>query len=106
MIIKVCNWKNCQSKFNSYIISRIKNDILKFNLEHIEIEEHPCMWFCEEWPIVKIDKEILKNANPIKASEMIFKRINGNKKNNSKKKRKDKEKSEVYDEAFDENYIK
>jgi NADH:ubiquinone oxidoreductase subunit E len=75
MIIKVCNWKNCQNNFNSYIIDRLKNDIARFNFENIEIEEIDCMWMCEEWPIVKINKEILKNANPIKASEMMFKKL-------------------------------
>jgi hypothetical protein len=110
MIIKACNWKNCQSRFNSYIITRLKNDIVKFNLENIEIEEHLCMWLCEEGPIIKIDKEVLKNATPIKASEMMFRKLSWNKSKKTKNKRQ-KDKTEGHfdatdDTSFDENYIK
>jgi NADH:ubiquinone oxidoreductase subunit E len=101
MIIKICNWKSCQDNFNSYIIIRLKNDIERFELKNVKIEEVSCMWMCDEWPIIKIDKEILKHATPIKASEMMFRKINWEK----PKKKKSKEEYKK-DDNFDENYIK
>jgi hypothetical protein len=101
MIIKICNWNNCKNRFNSYVITRLKNDIAKFNLSNVEIEELLCMWMCEEWPIVKIDKEVLKFATPIKANEMLFRKINWTKPKKEKKKREDFVED---DSSFDENY--
>ena len=75
MKIKVCTWTNCSKKFSKYIIKRLKADIEKFNLKNIEIEESHCMWMCSIWPNIKIDSDIINKANPIKASEAMFKRL-------------------------------
>jgi hypothetical protein len=103
MIIKICNWKSCQNNFNLYVIARLKNDIARFKLENIEIEEVSCFWMCDEWPIMKIDKEILKFATPIKASEMLFRKINWVKPKKDKKKKE--EKIVENDDFFDENFL-
>jgi hypothetical protein len=102
MIIKICNWNACKDRLNSYIIARLRNDIQKFNLTNVTIEEMPCMQMCEEWPIVRIDKEILKKANPIKASEMMFRRLSWNKPRKEKKKRGDYVEDDI---NFDENFV-
>ena len=73
--IKVCMWTTCSGKFSSYIITRIKRDIEKFDLKNIEIEESPCMWMCKKWPNAKVDNDIINYANPSKVSEAMFKKI-------------------------------
>lgn len=72
MKIKVCTWKACADKFSSYIITRLKNDKEKFNLENLEIEECMCLWNCKIWPNVMIDKNIKNYMNPAKASELAL----------------------------------
>lgn len=75
MKIRVCRWKSCSEKFSNYIITRIENDKKRFNLKDIEIEETLCMWKCSEWPNVFIDNEFHNKCNPLKISELIFKKI-------------------------------
>ena len=75
MKIKVCNWSACKDKFASYIITRIKRDIEKFELKNIEIEESPCMGMCKQWPNVKIENDVINYANWAKVSEAIFKKL-------------------------------
>ncbi len=75
MKIKVCMWSACKDNFSQYIITRIKRDIEKYDLQHIEIEESPCMWMCKKWPNTKIDKDIINYANGAKVSEAMFKKI-------------------------------
>lgn len=87
MKIKVCTGKNCKNKFSEYIVQRLQNDVNRFNLENVEVEEVMCQWKCEEWPIVRIDKNMLTKSTPIKASEMLFKRLNWIKTNNKKQKK-------------------
>lgn len=76
MKIKVCQWTTCKDKFAKYMITRIKRDIEKFDLKHIEIEETPCMWMCKDWPNAMIDKDVINHANPSKLSEAMFKKLN------------------------------
>lgn len=77
MKIKVCTGKACADRFSGYIITRLKNDKEKFNLDHVEIEECMCTWQCSKWPNIIIDKNIKNAMNPAKASELI---LNNNKK--------------------------
>ncbi len=71
MKIQVCTGKTCQSKFSKYITKRIKNDIEKFNLKNIEIQECSCMGLCDKAINVKIDNQVIHNANPIKISNIV-----------------------------------
>lgn len=75
MKIRVCKWKVCGEKFSNYIISRLQNDVNRFNLKDIEIEETLCMWKCSEWPNVYFDNEFHTRVNPLKASEVLFKKV-------------------------------
>ena len=73
--IKVCMWTTCKWKFSSYMITRIKRDIEKFNLKNVEIEESLCMWMCKKWPNAKVDNDVLNYTNPSKLSEAMFKKL-------------------------------
>ena len=85
MKIKICTWKVCNDRFSEYVITRLKNDKQRFNLNKLEIEESMCMWKCDKWPNVQIDKEIINYVTPVKASELAFWKKTKKKKNNNKK---------------------
>lgn len=75
MKVKICSWKMCSNKFSSYIKTRIENDIKKFDLKNIEIEEVNCLGDCKRWPNIKIDNELFNYVTPAKASELLFKKL-------------------------------
>ncbi len=75
MDIKICNWKTCSERFCSYIKTRLENDIKKFDLKNINLEDSPCMWDCKIWPNIKINNEKINKVNPTKASELLFKKL-------------------------------
>ena len=75
MKIKICTWKICSGRFSEYIIDRIKNDKNRFNLKNVEIEEMACTWKCKDWPNVIIDNEVFSRMNPLKTSELLFKKL-------------------------------
>ena len=84
MKIKVCTWKTCNDRFSEYIITRLKNDKDRFNLDSLEIEESLCMWKCKEGPNIMVDWDIKNYINPSKASEFAFwKNPNKKKKKNN-----------------------
>ena len=73
--IKVCCWSNCKSKFSEYILKRIENDKTKLELENLVIEKISCMWKCEDWPNISINWNIFSKQNPIKASQLVLKKL-------------------------------
>ncbi|NVP17304.1 (2Fe-2S) ferredoxin domain-containing protein [Candidatus Gracilibacteria bacterium] len=75
MKIRVCKGKVCGEKFSNYIISRLQNDVNRFNLKDIEIEETLCMGKCSEGPNVYFDNEFHTRVNPLKASKILFKKV-------------------------------
>lgn len=86
MKVFVCSWKACSENFSNYILKRLKNDKEFYNIKDLEIEESPCMWMCSSWPNIKIDKEIFNNVTPIKASDLVLKKLWLKKSNKKKKK--------------------
>lgn len=73
---KVCTGKACKARFSEYILTRIRNDQTKFDPEKkTTIEECTCLGRCTEGPNIMIDKELLTRMNPIKASELLQKKI-------------------------------
>ena len=77
MKIKVCTGKTWKDRFSDYIITRLKNDKERFNLDNIIIEECLCMWKCKEWPNLTVDWNHHNYMNPAKASSLA---LNNNKK--------------------------
>ena len=78
MKIKVCTGKTCNDRFSEYIVTRLKNDKDRFNLDNVIIEECLCTWKCSEWPNVVADWNHYNYMNPAKASNLAL--------NNKKKK--------------------
>lgn len=87
MKIMICTWTICSERFSSYIIDRIKNDKHRFNLNTVEIVESPCLWNCKRWPNIQIDKEKFSSMNPLKTSNLMFKKLKNNKNVNKKHKK-------------------
>lgn len=77
MKIQVCTWKACKSRFSEYILKRISDDSVKFELSSSQVtaETCPCLWHCKEWPNVLIDGKIQHYSDPIKISKMMFEKI-------------------------------
>ena len=85
MKIQVCTWKVCSDRFSEYIITRLKNDKERFNLDSLIIEECMCLGKCGDWPNISVDNDVRTHINPSKASEIAMKKNNNN--NNNKKKK-------------------
>ncbi len=75
MEVKVCTWKICSGRFSEYILKRLENDKKNFNLKNVEITESPCMWWCKSWPNIIIQDEKITNMNPLKANNILFKKL-------------------------------
>ena len=75
-LISVCTGKSCGERHSKYIITRLQSDIAKFDKDgQFQVEACGCRGNCKESPVVLFDKEMLTRMNPIKASEMLIKRI-------------------------------
>ena len=79
MKVKVCTGKGCKGRFSEYILTRLKNDKKFYDKDGLIIEEFQCMWDCQNWPNIIVDKNIHTHVTPAKASEIVF--------NNNKKKK-------------------
>lgn len=73
----------CKNRFSEYVLKRLSSDKEKFNLQHIEIENCPCLWDCKNWPNVVFDWKKENFCDPAKASKIMFEKISHRK--NSKK---------------------
>ncbi len=71
MKVEVCVWKACKSRFSSYIVDRIKNDKIKFDLKNVEVTTCPCTGNCKIWPSMIVDSEVKTYMNPLKASNIV-----------------------------------
>lgn len=81
MKVQVCTWKGCKERFSEYIVTRLKNDKEFYKKDSLIIEEFKCMWNCQNWPNILIDKEIYPHMSPVLASEKVFNNIIVKKKN-------------------------
>lgn len=74
--ISVCTGKACSERHSKYIITRLESDIAKFSPEgNFSVGSCICRGNCRESPTVLFDREEMTRMNPIKASEVLMKRI-------------------------------
>jgi NADH:ubiquinone oxidoreductase subunit E len=71
MKVQVCHGRTCTERFCEYINTRLENDVEKFKLGQVELEDSLCMGYCKKWPNIKIDGEVHHYVNPVKAAELI-----------------------------------
>ena len=86
MKVEVCVGKACKSRFSSYIVDRIKNDKIRFDLKNIEVNTCPCTGNCKIGPSMIVDGEVKTHINPVKASNIIQGKPEKKKKKQYKKK--------------------
>ncbi len=79
MEVKVCTWKMCSERWSEYILKRLENDKKTFNLDKLDIQTSLCMWWCKQWPNVVIWNEKFDRMNPLKTSDLLFKKLKENK---------------------------
>lgn len=72
MKVQVCIWKACKSKFSNYIVTRLENDVKKFNLSSLEIETCSCTGNCKKAPNVLFDTTREEYVTPSKASKKVL----------------------------------
>jgi NADH:ubiquinone oxidoreductase subunit E len=75
MKIRICCWQKCKNNFSQFIKERLENDIERFELKDVQIEEANCFWNCKRWPIIEIDWEIIEKTTPILASKKMFEKL-------------------------------
>jgi len=75
MKIRICCWQKCKNNFSQFIKERLENDVERFELKDVEIEESGCFWDCKKWPNVEIDGEMINWATPIIASKKMFEKL-------------------------------
>jgi len=78
MKIRICCCQKCKNNFSNFIKQRLENDIKRFNLKDVEIEDAWCFWLCKKWPIIEINGEIIQRVTPIIASKKMFEKLKNN----------------------------
>ena len=74
MKVQICSWVWCKNRFSEYIFTRLERDKDFYKgCDNIILEKIDCLWNCEKWPSVKVDKELYSYMTPAKASEIVFK---------------------------------
>jgi NADH:ubiquinone oxidoreductase subunit E len=74
--VKVCTGHSCSERFSSFIEKRLQADkeFYKYG-DDVEIETCLCQWRCKEGPTVVYGNDVQVGQNPVKASEILRKKI-------------------------------
>ncbi len=75
MEIKICKGRSCSERHTEYIANRIERDLVFYNIEGVNVTSCLCQWRCKEGPVVLFDNDIQSRMNPVKASELLRKKI-------------------------------
>ena len=83
--VKVCHGKSCTERFSPYILDRLEKDREFYGYPaELVIEKCFCQGKCEVSPTVVFDGDIQTRMNPIRASELLRKKIQDWKKQSAK----------------------
>lgn len=72
MKIQICNGKMCKERFRKFIKKRLEEDIEKFDLKNVILEDCPCTGNCKNAPVVIFDWHLETRVSPIDASKKIL----------------------------------
>ncbi|MBP9811914.1 (2Fe-2S) ferredoxin domain-containing protein [Candidatus Gracilibacteria bacterium] len=76
-IIQVCAGRACSEHFSPFIKKRLEADRGFYGYpEEVIIEDCLCQGRCKDGPTVIFDNDIQIGMNPIKASEILRKKVN------------------------------
>lgn len=91
-VVKICSWKSCTERFSPFIKKRLEADIGFYHYpEGIVIEDCLCQGRCKEGPTLVFDNDVQVGMNPIKASEILRKKVNDWKSREAKQKKIDEQ---------------
>ncbi len=75
-IIKVCTGKSCSERFSNFIMTRLEGDKAFYSYpEELTFETCLCQGRCKEWPTVVYDNDVQVGQNPVKASEILRRKV-------------------------------
>ena len=74
--VKVCTGRACSERFSPFIQKRLEADkeFYKYG-DGVEIESCLCQWRCKEGPTVVYGNDVHVGQNPVKASEILKKKV-------------------------------
>ena len=76
LTVKICTWRSCSERFSSFIEKRLLSDKDFYAYpEDVIIETCLCQWRCKEWPTVVYENDVQIYMNPIKASEILKRKV-------------------------------
>ena len=85
LTVKICKGRSCTERFSPFIEKRLLGDRDFYSYpEALVIEDCLCQGRCKEGPTVVFDSDVQTYMNPIKASEMLRRKV-GEWKNKMKK---------------------
>lgn len=75
--VKICKGRSCSDRGSDYIEKRLiaDKDFYRYSEDDVAIETCSCQDKCKEWPIVIFNNDVQTYHNPVKASEMLKKKI-------------------------------
>ncbi len=75
--IKICTGRSCSERHSEYIQKRLEADreFYHYNEDEVVIETCLCQWRCKEGPTVVYGTDVQIYQNPVKASELLKKKI-------------------------------
>ena len=74
--VKICTGRSCTERHSEYISKRLTADIDFYSYgDDVEIESCLCQGRCKEGPTVAYGNDIQSYQNPIKASELLRKKV-------------------------------
>jgi NADH:ubiquinone oxidoreductase subunit E len=75
-VIKVCHGRSCTERFAPFIKKRLEADRGFYDYpSDVVVEECLCQGRCKEGPTVVFDNDVQIYMNPIKASEMLRRKV-------------------------------
>ncbi len=76
LTVRVCTGRSCSERYSSFIQKRLEGDReFYWYGDDVEIESCMCQWRCKEWPTVSYDNDLHFGQNPVKASEILRKKV-------------------------------
>lgn len=75
--VKICKGRSCTERHSEYIEKRLiaDKDFYHYTDEEVTIESCLCQGRCKEGPTVVFSNDVQVGHNPVRASEMLRKKV-------------------------------
>lgn len=76
LTVKICTGHSCSERYSPFIQKRLEWDAEFYAYgDDVTIETCMCQWRCKEWPTVVYGTDLQVGQNPVKASEILRKKV-------------------------------